>query len=61
MRRIGKPAQMTQPFRADQVTKVIRKMPLRPDVPRRDDQTKDQQVLPAQERAKAHACLSIED
>jgi hypothetical protein len=61
MRRIVEPAQMPDPFRPDQVTKVSGKMPLRPNVPRRDDQTEDQQVLPAQECAKAEAGFSIED
>ena len=36
-------------------------MPFRPDVPRRDNQTKDRQVLPAQERAKSHPGFPIKD
>ena len=59
VRRIGKPAQMPQPFMAEQVAKIPWEMPLRPDVPGRDNQSKERQIFPSQKRAKSHAGFSI--
>ena len=46
VRLIGKSAQMTQPFRADLITKILGEMPLHPDMPWRDDQNKNREIFP---------------
>src|SRR5207248_10073410 len=47
VRCVVEPAQMAEPFCIDQITKISRKMPLDPDVPWRNDQKEDRQILPA--------------
>src|SRR6266496_3502327 len=59
VRSIGKPAQMPQPFMADQVAKIPWRMPFRPDVPGRNNENKERQILPSQKRAKSHPPFSI--
>jgi hypothetical protein len=46
VRLIREPAQVSQPFGPD-ITKIMREMPLCPDVPRRQDQKKNQRSIPS--------------
>ena len=61
VRVISKPAQVSQPFGPDQIMKVMREMPLRPDVPRRHDQKKNHCIFPPQQRAKSYPRFAIKN
>src|SRR6516165_3684436 len=50
---------MTLPFPCDNVMKVPREFPFRPDVPRSCDQKEDSQIFPSQKRAISQACFAI--
>src|ERR1051326_646124 len=52
---------MTFPFPYNEVMKVPRELPSRPDVPRGGDHHKDHQIFPSQKPAKSKACFAIKD
>jgi hypothetical protein len=60
VRLIREPAQVSQPFGSD-ITKIMREMPLRPDVPGRHDQKKNQRIFPPQKRAKSYPRFAIKN
>src|SRR5262245_35072167 len=61
VRFIGKSPQVSQPFGPDQEAKIMREMPLRPDVPGRHDQKKNRRIFPPQQPAKAYPCFAIKN
>src|SRR5262249_23002855 len=61
VRFIGQSPQVSQPFRPDQEAKIMREMPLRPDVPGRYDQKKNRRIFPSQQRAKAYPGFAIKN
>jgi hypothetical protein len=61
VRLISEPTQVSQPFGPDQKTKIMREVPLRPDVPGRHDQKKNHRIFPPQQRAKSYPRFAIKN